>query len=92
MGEVAHRPMLRQMPDDFASSFVEHGHDRILEEIHRASWQTVMRWIRELPEDVLDAREEHLRKTRWPNGRPGPKRKARRYVMGQTLASKRREA
>ena len=83
-------PMRRPMPADFVETFIEHGHDRVLEELHRASWQTVMRWIRDLPDDVIEAREEHLRLTKWPNGRPGPKR--RRYVMGQTLTSKRREA
>ncbi|BAK66873.1 hypothetical protein SLG_21980 [Sphingobium sp. SYK-6] len=78
------------MPDTFAASFIEHGHDRVLEEIHRASWKTVMRWIHDLPDEIIEAREEHLRRTKWPNGRPGPKR--RRYVMGQTLTSKRRGA
>lgn len=82
------RQFRRPMPDDFVINFIEHGHDRILEEMYRTSWQMVSHWIKQLPEEVIEAREEHLRRTRWPNGRPGPKR--RRYVLGQTLTSKRR--
>lgn len=78
----------RRMPDDFAQSFIKHGHDRILEEIHRASWQTVGRWIKELPDDVKEAREAYLL-TRWPNGRPGPNRR-KNYVLGNRLNRERR--
>lgn len=83
------RRFLRPMPDDFIETFIEHGHDRVMEMIHRCSWRMLAHWISQLPDEVRDAREEHLRRTRWPNGRPGPKR--RRYVMGQTLTSKRKE-
>lgn len=81
------REFRRPMPDDFAQSFIEHGHDRVLEELYRTSWQMVTHWIKNLPDEIIDAREAHLRNTKWPNGRPGPKR--RRYVMGQTLTSRR---
>lgn len=77
------------MDDGFPAAFIEHGHDRIHEEIFGAGWPTITAWIAQLPDEILDAREEHLRRTRWPNGRPGPKRKARRYVMGQTLNGRR---
>lgn len=83
------RPCRRLMPECFAASFIEHGHDRILEELYRASWQTIQAWIDALPDETIEAREIHLRKTKWPNGRPGPKRK--RYVLGLTLTSKRNE-
>ena len=79
----------RPIPDDFAETFVQHGHDRILEEIYRASWQTVGRWIKALPDEVKEAREEHLMKTRWPNGRPGPNRR-KNYVLGNRLGRDRR--
>ena len=76
---------LRPMPDGFAEDFLEPGHDRILEEIHRAGWRTIVRWIHELPDDVKEAREAHLF-VRWPNGRPGPNRR-RNYVLGNRLRS-----
>lgn len=77
------------MPDDFAQTFIEHGHDRVLEEIHRASWQTVGRWIKQLPDEVKEAREEYLTKTRWPNGRPGPNRRIN-YVLGNRMNREKR--
>lgn len=86
MNEMTSCDCRRPMPEDFAETFIEHGHDRILEEIHRASWQTVGRWIKQLPDDVKEAREEHLRRTRWPNGRPGPNRR-KNYVLGNRLNS-----
>lgn len=88
MEGICMRHFRRPMPEDFAESFIEYGHDRVLEEIYRTSWQMVSHWIKSLPDEVIDAREEHLRRTKWPNGRPGPKR--RRYVLGMTLTSKRR--
>lgn len=78
----------RPMPEGFAQTFIEHGHDRILEEIHRASWQTIGRWIKQLPDDVKEAREAFLL-TRWPNGRPGPNRR-KNYVLGNSLGRNRR--
>jgi hypothetical protein len=88
MKQETPREFRRSMPDDFADTFIAHGHDRVLEEIHRASWQTVQRWIGELPDEVKDARERHLL-NRWPNGRPGPNRK-KNYVLGNRLGRDRR--
>jgi len=86
--EQSQRDFRRPMPDDFADNFIAHGHDRILEEIHRASWQTIARWIGMLPDDVKEAREKFLL-TRWPNGRPGPNRRSN-YVLGNRLGRERR--
>ncbi|OAH36998.1 hypothetical protein AX777_18345 [Sphingobium yanoikuyae] len=77
----------RPMPENFAETFVQHGHDRIMEEIHRASWQTILRWISALPDEVRDARERHLL-ARWPNGRPGPNRR-KNYVLGNRMGRSR---
>ncbi len=78
------RNVLRPMPPDFPEAYVLHGYDRIHEETYGASWQTVVHWIRQLPPEIKIARDEHLERTKWPNGRPGPNR-SKNYVLGNRL-------
>lgn len=73
----------RPMPKDFEETFIRVGWEGIGAE-YRAHTRTICRWIKECGEDRLrEAREVYLRKTRWPNGVPGNRRK--RYVLGKTL-------
>lgn len=79
----------RPRPCDFREAYIRMGLGDELKEYFRTNIRVLRRWVDEEGHDELyEARREHLRQTKWPNGAPGNRK--RRYVMGQTLVSKRR--
>ncbi len=81
----------RPKPDDFRDAYVRMGFGDELKEHFGTNLRVLRRWVDEEGyEDLHEARREYLRQTKWPNGAPGNRK--RRYVMGQTLTSKRRQS
>lgn len=71
----------RPCPADFRERFLDMGQSKEIEEHYRTNWRCIARWIEECGGDDLRAE----RRTR-SGGTARPKlRRARRYVMGQTL-------
>lgn len=77
----------RPCPTDFREQFLEMGQSKEIEEHYRTNWRCIARWIEESGGDELRAERFNLagRKT---GGKLRPGRRARRYVMGQTLTEK----
>ncbi|MET0364138.1 MAG: hypothetical protein ABW169_05750 [Sphingobium sp.] len=79
----------RLKPADFRDKYIRMGFGDELREHYRTNYRALRRWVDEEGyQELHDARREYLKATKWPNGAPGNRK--RRYVMGQTLVSKRK--
>lgn len=79
----------RPKPNDFRDSYIRMGFGDELREHYRTNYRALRRWVDEEGyQELHDARRDYLKATKWPNGAPGNRK--RRYVMGQTLVSKRK--
>lgn len=73
----------RPCPPDFREQYLRLGQTKEIEEHYRTNWRVIRRWIDDAGGDAL--REERAAVS---GGFVRPKqRRARRYVMGQTLGS-----
>lgn len=77
----------RRCPADFREQFLLLGYSKEIEEHYRTNWRVIRRWIEESGgEELRAARRAISGGTARPKLRSGSR--ARRYVLGRTLAVK----
>ncbi|MEJ7933508.1 hypothetical protein WG907_04450 [Sphingobium sp. AN558] len=79
----------RPKPADFRDNYIAMGFGDELREHYCTNYRVLRRWVTEEGhQELYEARRLYLKATKWPNGAPGNRK--RRYVLGQTLVSKRK--
>lgn len=79
----------RPKPDGFREVYIRLGFGDELKEHYHTNLRCLRRWVDEEGYDGLHlARREYLRKTRWPNGAPGHRKRPHCFVRAKERSNR----